>query len=123
MTLGRVSLAENGTGVRFWMHFTNERALDISFSYSPYDNFVVVDNRSRPVRISYLYGNDYGLICDKSATKVVPSGQTANLACTGEGNYFLAEVNLGDATISEIVVTAYRISSISEARWRIPLFH
>ena len=108
------------TGVLFELHFTNRKPQDISFSYSIDSNFVALDNLGRRLKLGYM-SLPYYWTCDPQ-TRVVRAGETTNLTCVGADS-FLAEVNIGDSNVTEVIITVSGISSIYNASWRIPVYH
>jgi len=102
--------------------FANNTPNEIILSYS-YQNFSANDNLGNRLKILGFYNESFW--CDDYSL-VMKSGDIFDFSkmCPVVGGYQLpVVVNLSNKQISEIIVTATGISSISDAKWRIPIFH
>jgi hypothetical protein len=109
------------SGMSFRLFFTNHKPQDISITYSGDFNFTAVDNLGRQLVISDVWPGVVASSCHEQ-TRIIPVGQTINLGCR-DYSYILAFVDIGNPAITEIIFTVTGVSSIHEARWRIPIYH
>jgi zinc-ribbon domain len=112
------------------VHFKllNRGSHDIGISYST-ENFTAVDNTGAKlvgqfVRPSWWARPDCG-----STQVIVSSGKEIEIgsgfvgSCLGDGGRLGFYMDYADASKTNVVITANGISSISDARWRVPLYH
>lgn len=105
----------------FQLKFASNKPYDISIRYSSND-FTASDNRGRSLKVRAFDDHLNYIWYECSAiTKRVPSGQSTDLKC--DRDWFGVTVDTAEATVTEIVFAVLNISSINNARWRIPIYH
>jgi len=74
----------------------------------------------------FISGGDPWRVSFETITTVIKSGQTVELlnhtGYEGDTNAFI-KADIADPALTEIVVTVSGISTITNARWRIPIQH
>lgn len=107
--------------IHFDLAFTNHKPQDIFVKYS-LDSYTVIDNLGRR---SQVPGSEIGYNCggfrwNIENTIAVPRDATVKLSpCQN----IYALVDVGNPNVTEIIITISGVSSISKARWRIPIYH
>ena len=109
------------TGMTFNLLFTNRKPQEISIGYSASVNFFAVDNLGRQLVIKNIWPGATQRDLENQ-TRVVGSGQTINLAADERG-VILINADIGDNRVTEIIFTVSGVSTITQARWRIPVHH
>jgi hypothetical protein len=115
-------------GLLVQFRLTNLEPYDKALRYSP-DNFSAVDNRSQRVPAGFnLCGGCFYFTQDcPPATEVLHAKGSIGLgiSCeTGDWTDTVAlRVDTADSSINMVTITVSGISSVSGARWRIPLYH
>lgn len=117
------SVYNKGLGMHVCFNLTNRRPSDLTLRYSS-QNFMAQDNLGRRLK---LYGCMYDCGEWYEVTGIVHSGETVQLGLLPFGSWGpncpYIEVDTADPAITEVVITISNISSISQARWRIPIEH
>jgi hypothetical protein len=104
---------------KFELYMTNDKAQDITVKYDE-SNFMAVDNRGRSLPFGWIqFGQYYYKPCEQQS-RLIKSGEIANLSC---GEYILVIADIADTAMTEVIITVNGISSIQNARWRIPIYH
>ena len=103
--------------------FTNISPNDIILTFD-HSNFAAQTNLGNQLKVLGFYNESFW--CD-NVEVVVKSGDTfdfSDMCGPGSSGYKLPiVVNLGNKQITEVIVSAIGISSITGAKWKIPIFH
>ncbi len=115
---------DEGGGV-FTFILTNLEPYDRSFRLSS-ENFSAVDNFGRTVPIIPKQNGNIDEYCPSRTVKLLAQ-QTFDLVyelrCSGDPAFALTpRIDAGDTSITELIVSV-SVSSISNARWRIKIYH
>lgn len=115
---------ERGPGVLLWFRLTSLRPQSIPVRFSS-ENFSAANNRGQRLQLCYtnLYErcfswNPLTVVLGSGDGIYLPSGNND----TGSHRIFVRS-DIVDPAMTEIMVTVSGISSISNARWRIPIYH
>jgi hypothetical protein len=105
-------------GVRFDMEIRNRRPDDVLIDFND-QNFAAMDDLGHTLRVTgdSRMSTGHGAL---GSSFVLGAGQVATLGGPYDYSPFV-EANLVDMGIAEIIVTVSGISSIENARWRLPI--
>ena len=109
----------DGKGVIFRVFLTNKKKSEINIGFSLDNNLQAVTNVGNQQRIISMALGTGGQQCPPFS-RVVPSGGTVPLYCW---DTLIAELDVGNPDITEVILTVSKVSSIKEAHWRIPILH
>jgi hypothetical protein len=101
------------------VNLTNRKGSDISIRYSA-ENFSAVNNLGNKLKLNF---DRSGLSQGGTFTRVFRNDESETLVETEGGRAMNIELDTGDPALTEVVVTVNGVSSIQNARWRIPIKH
>lgn len=108
-------------GLSFKLNFTNRKPQDISIGYSAENSFTASDNRGSYLKFSDVWPGVDASPCGQQ-DRIVQTGQTINLGCR-DYSLILVYADVSNPAVTEVIFTVSDISSINNARWRIPIYH
>ena len=133
LVLTSARYTEGGWGIELRFALTNHKPHYVALRYNLGDAITAVSNQGRRLEVGYLSrtamfisGGDPWRVSFETITTVIKSGQTVELlnhtGYEGDTNAFI-KADIADPALTEIVVTVSGISTITNARWRIPIQH
>lgn len=113
LTLSDATIQTGGIQLTFTL--TNQKQNDISVQFTPKDNILGFDNRERPLNTCYPR-----MACpprdDRTEKFVVPPGGSITTKP-------YVQVDTGRQDVTAVIVKIVNVSTITEAKWRIPIEH
>lgn len=103
--------------VLFSFEFTNRKPYQISIAFTN-DSFAVSDNRGRDYTICFFFNGCW----QSHGSATLQPGDTWVLR-EGGGGALGVDVITSDPELSQLIITVKNISTISEARWGVPIRH
>lgn len=120
-------------GIEVQFELTNHKSQGIALRYNLGRAISAVSNQGRPLEVGYLDrsvfyvgGGEPWENSFETITTVVESGQTIKLI--NRGGYWgdpriFIKADITDLSLTEIIISVSGISTITEARWRVPVYH
>jgi hypothetical protein len=109
-----------GLGTHACFRLTNRRSQDLSIRYST-NNVTAQDNfRNRLNVLGCMY--DCRNWSGSEVTRIIHGGESMEFQIFS-GSCFYVEVDTANPSITEVIISVSGISSINNARWRIPIYH
>ena len=115
--LGVGALNEPGPGSILGFAIRNDRTKDVALQVSP-RNFSAVDNRGKKLEIAGI-NPFYGYWGQGWGGTFVPGSGNTNRLYDDYSNLYV-QFDVANPSVTSVVVTATGISSIQNARWRMP---
>lgn len=116
LTLKKVDVAPNH--LLFFFYFTNRKSQTISIRFSEDDNFHANDNRGQRLKLCFFMNG-----CQHYTGQYVIAPGDTQFIEPNNGGGLLVTISTSDPDLTEVVMKITNISSISEAAWRVPIYH
>ncbi len=104
--------------VQFFFEFTNRKSDEIAVKFIRENSFFAFDNNNRALKTCYLANS-----CNEDASYIIPPGDTVKIGSETYIAPLLVSVDTTRPELTEVIVKVVNFSSITEARWRVPISH